>query len=76
LELLNALGRTVSVSGGLDRAIDRAEEIGAECVQIFGSSPRGWAFKPIPDYSCSRLIASSRGLAVRDKYTCVVLRLE
>ena len=42
------LGAHVSTSGGLDKAIDRAQEMGAEAVQIFVSSPRGWAFKPVP----------------------------
>ena len=43
------LGAHVSTSGGLDKAIDRAQEMGAEAVQIFVSSPRGWAFKPISE---------------------------
>jgi deoxyribonuclease-4 len=42
------IGAHVSTAGGLDKAIDRAVEIGAETIQIFVSSPRGWAFKPIP----------------------------
>ena len=40
------LGAHVSTAGGLSKAIDRAQEIGAETVQIFASSPRAWAFKP------------------------------
>ena len=36
----------MSASGGLDKAIDRAQEIGAEAIQLFASSPRAWAFKP------------------------------
>ncbi len=36
------IGAHVSATGGLDRAIERAELIGAETVQIFGSSPRQW----------------------------------
>ena len=43
------LGAHMSTAGGLDRAIDRGLEIGAETVQIFGSSPQGWAFKPVPE---------------------------
>ena len=43
------LGAHVSAAGGLDKAIDRAQAIGAETIQIFASSPRGWAFKPIPE---------------------------
>ena len=39
------LGAHVSASGGLDKVIDRAQEIGAETIQLFASSPRAWAFK-------------------------------
>jgi deoxyribonuclease-4 len=42
------VGAHVSTAGGLDKAVDRAQEMGAETIQIFVSSPRGWAFKPIP----------------------------
>jgi len=35
-------GAHVSTSGGIHTAIDRAEEIGAESVQIFTQSPRTW----------------------------------
>jgi deoxyribonuclease-4 len=40
------IGAHVSTAGGADKAIDNAVDIGAECVQIFASSPRAWAFKP------------------------------
>ena len=40
------LGAHVSTAGGLSKAIDRAQEIGAETIQRFASSPRAWAFKP------------------------------
>jgi deoxyribonuclease-4 len=43
------LGAHVSTAGGLDKAIDRAKEMGCETVQIFGSPPQSWAFKPAPD---------------------------
>ena len=39
------IGAHVSGSGGIDKAIDRALEIGAECVQLFPSAPQGWGFK-------------------------------
>jgi deoxyribonuclease-4 len=35
-------GAHVSVSGGIHTAIDRAEEIGADAVQVFTQSPRTW----------------------------------
>ena len=40
------LGAHVSASGGLDKAIDRAQEMGAETIQVFVSSPRQWRFHP------------------------------
>ena len=43
------IGAHVSTAGGFDKAIDRAVEIGAEAVQLFCSSPQGWAFKPVPE---------------------------
>lgn len=45
------IGAHVSASGGLPKAIDRAVELGAETVQLFCSSPQGWAFKPLPEES-------------------------
>ena len=43
------LGAHVSTSGGLDKAIDRGADIGCEAIQIFGSSPQSWAYKPVPE---------------------------
>ncbi len=39
------IGAHVSGAGGLDKAIDRALAIGAECAQLFPSPPQGWSFK-------------------------------
>lgn len=38
------LGAHVSTAGGISKAIGRAQDIGAETIQIFASSPRAWAF--------------------------------
>ena len=43
------IGAHVSAAGGSNKAVARAEEIGAECFQIFASSPRMWSAKPIAD---------------------------
>jgi deoxyribonuclease-4 len=40
------IGAHVSNAGGLPRAVERAVEIGCECVQIFNQSPRMW--RPTP----------------------------
>ena len=39
------VGAHVSVAGGLYTCFERAKDIGAEAIQIFGASPRGWAAK-------------------------------
>ena len=43
------IGAHVSAAGGIDKAVARAQEIGAECVQVFPSAPQGWAFKPLDE---------------------------
>ena len=43
------IGAHVSTAGGISKAVGRAVEIGCETIQIFGSSPQSWAFKPVPD---------------------------
>lgn len=37
------IGAHVSAAGGLEKVFARADEIGAEAIQMFGSSPRQWA---------------------------------
>ena len=41
-DLQMILGIHVSTSGGIDKAVDRAIEIGCNTFQIFVSNPRGW----------------------------------
>jgi deoxyribonuclease-4 len=36
------IGAHVSSAGGIDKALDRAVEIGADSVQVFTQSPRAW----------------------------------
>lgn len=38
----------VSTAGGISNAVARGQEIGCEAIQIFGSSPQAWVFKPVP----------------------------
>ena len=45
---LAPVGAHVSVAGGLAKALPRAEQIGAEALQVFVANPRGWA-PPAPD---------------------------
>jgi len=41
------LGFHVSIQGGFEKAIERAEKLGCDCLQIFSRSPRSLAAKPI-----------------------------
>ena len=43
------IGAHVSTNGGVDKAINRAIDIGAECMQIFAASPRMWRVSAIKD---------------------------
>jgi deoxyribonuclease-4 len=43
------IGAQVSVAGGVTKAFDRAEVIGAESMQIFALSPRQWRSAAPPD---------------------------
>ena len=43
------IGAHVSSAGGISKSVARAAGIGCETLQIFGSSPQGWAFKPVPE---------------------------
>jgi len=36
------IGAHVSISGGIHKAVERQEELGGNCGQIFVGSPRGW----------------------------------
>ena len=44
-----SLGAHVSSAGGIDRAVGRALDVGAESFQIFGAAPQMWRRKHHPD---------------------------
>ena len=58
------LGAHVSASGGVDKAIDRAQEMGAETIQMFASSPRAWAFRPVSEDHASEFRRKSQEAGV------------
>ena len=43
------LGFHVSISGTIDRAVDRATELGCDTFQIFTRNPRSWGFNPLKE---------------------------
>jgi deoxyribonuclease-4 len=42
------IGAHVSTAGGLEKGIERAQEMGAETIQIFGAPPQSWRRKVYP----------------------------
>jgi deoxyribonuclease-4 len=42
LQTTRKIGAHVSASGGVEKAVERAANIGANCVQVFSGSPRVW----------------------------------
>ncbi len=41
------VGFHVSIAGSIDKAVDRATQLGCDTFQIFSRNPRGWKFKPL-----------------------------
>ena len=62
------LGAHVSAAGGVDKAVDRAVDIGAEAIQIFASSPRGWKFRQIPDAKADAFREKAEEAGIRSVY--------
>jgi len=57
------IGAHISVSGGYAKALDYADSVGCECVQIFAKSPRQWRAKPVdPEVAAEfRAMREARG---------------
>jgi deoxyribonuclease-4 len=43
------LGFHISISGGLDKVIPRAQERQCQTIQIFSRNPRGWKYSPLDE---------------------------
>jgi deoxyribonuclease-4 len=51
------VGAHISITGGVEKAVDRALEVGCEAVQIFSGNPRGWKVKVLAPDEGSRFRA-------------------
>jgi len=58
------LGAHVSIAGGIDRAMERAEAGGFEALQIFTKSNQQWAARPLRDAEVRAFIAHRRRLQI------------
>lgn len=55
------IGAHVPTAGGLDTAIKRGTEIGAEALQIFPSAPLQWSIRGWSDDSCAKFVQDAQG---------------
>jgi len=63
------LGAHVSTAGGVDKAIERAAKIGANCMQIFSGSPRVWQRPNLDLIDAHKICATQQQLAVELIFT-------
>ncbi len=61
---MRKIGGHVSAAGGIDKAIERAQAIGANCVQVFSGSPRVWAKPPLEKLDAKLIEAKQAELGV------------
>ncbi len=71
------IGIHVSISGGLSRAITRAEARGCETIQIFARTPRAWKAKPWDpaEVEAFRSGRTASGISPVVIHTCYLINL-
>ena len=62
-------GAHLSTQGGLDQAIIRAHQIGANCVQVFSGSPRMWRRTPLSQIAQTEAWSAQEKLDVKPIFT-------
>lgn len=58
------LGAHLSIAGGMNRAVERARLVGAECLQLFLKSPSQWRFAPLGDDEVHRFREAAQQAAL------------
>jgi len=53
-------GAHLSIAGGVERAVERAREIGADCLQLFVKPPQQWRFQPLHDKDAARFRSAAK----------------
>jgi len=71
------LGAHMSISGGLDQAIVRGQEVGCETIQIFTRSPRQWRPRTLEDDEIERFRhkRGESGIAPVVAHDCYLINL-
>lgn len=63
------IGAHVSASGGLDKAVERAHAIGANCAQIFSASPQVWKRTDLSKFDTKKMFSKREELHVDPIFT-------
>lgn len=58
------IGAHLSTSGGIDLAIEQAQRIGANCLQVFSGSPRMWRRTPLDKINQAKIFAAQQACGV------------
>lgn len=66
---MRKVGAHVSASGGLHKAIERAKDIGANCVQLFSGSPRVWKRKSLDEIDTKKMFSKQEELSISPVFT-------
>lgn len=61
---MSRIGAHTSIAGGLSLSIERAHAIGADTLQIFAKSPRGWSFPTYPQEEYDRVMELRKKLGI------------
>jgi deoxyribonuclease IV len=61
---MRKIGAHVSIAGGIDLAIERAQAIGCNCVQIFSGSPRTWGRGSLDNVPTEKIYSKQQELLV------------
>lgn len=63
------IGAHLSTAGGVDKAVERAHAIGANCLQVFSGSPRMWRRTSLEKIDKEKIFAKQKELGVAPIFT-------
>lgn len=66
---IKKIGAHVSAAGGLHMAVEKAYQMGCNCVQLFSGSPRVWARKSLAEIDVDKLFSKIRETSVTPIFT-------
>lgn len=66
---MRKIGGHVSIAGGVENCIERANEIGGNCAQIFSGSPRVWKRAGLETHDADKLFSEQEKYSVSPIFT-------